>query len=260
MINWIIGVILIIWIIINRFSKNGKVIEYPLGLPRGTVRAITTILIVAFPFTYLINNQPVPGLIINAIFILVAFYFEARKSPKERMNRIIKEIKTPEEAEIEEEKQKFPLYLPKYSVRISLIILLILILIINFYGPNVAFTSTNTIADILIIIVLYIFGTSFRGIQNLKEEKEIKERIRNMKDYQNLSDIEIIENLMKERTKKWKLRGKGIFSLLMFSGIIVSLIFYQLNIDFNYQILPFYLFSIRETLLLLVNVYYGFRD
>jgi len=261
MINWIIGALLLIWIIINRFREGGKVVEYPLGLPRGTVRAITTILIVSFPFTYLLNNQAPPGLIINAIFILVAFYFEARKSPKEKLNKIIQEIKVPGNREFEKKKEKYPLYLPKYTVRISLFTLLVLILVCNYFGPQVEFISTNTIADILIIVVLYIIGNLFRGIKNIREEKKLKNRIKNLKDYQNLSDVEIIEKLMKQKPKRWKLTSKGIFSILMFIAITIALIFYQPEIDFDYTIeILFYTFSLRETLLLLVNVYYGFRD
>ncbi|MBY8989230.1 MAG: hypothetical protein KGD58_00620 [Candidatus Lokiarchaeota archaeon] len=50
MITWILLLILSIWILANRFSQNGKVAGYPLGMPRGTVRALITIMIVAFPF------------------------------------------------------------------------------------------------------------------------------------------------------------------------------------------------------------------
>ncbi|MBD3214585.1 MAG: hypothetical protein GF311_18385 [Candidatus Lokiarchaeota archaeon] len=256
MINWIIGGFIILWLFVSRIINKRKVPEYPLGLPRGSVRALTTILVVAFPFYFLFEGKPIPGLIINAIFILVAFYFEARKSPKEKMEKIISEIKMTGELEhIETEKQIYPLYLPKYSVRISLFTILILILVINFFGPNVEFTYTNTILDIVIIIVLYIIGTFFRTIKNRREEKNIKQRIKNLKDYRNLSDVEIIEQLMKKETKKWKLTGKGIFSILMFSAIATSLIMYQISFD-----IPIYTFSLRESLLLLVNVYYGFRD
>ncbi len=77
----------------KRIIKDEIAKEYPLGLPRGTIRALTTLLIVTFPFSYLLFNQAIPGYIINAIFILTAFYFEARKTIKFRIETIIKEMK-----------------------------------------------------------------------------------------------------------------------------------------------------------------------
>ena len=82
-----------------------------------------------FPYSYLIDGEEIPGIFVNAIFILIAFYFEARKSEKEKLERIIKEIKTPQEVIIEEKKQKYPLYLPKYSVRILLLMIFLSIIL-----------------------------------------------------------------------------------------------------------------------------------
>ncbi|TFF98954.1 MAG: hypothetical protein EU541_06165 [Promethearchaeota archaeon] len=229
--------------------------DYPLGLPRGTIRALTTILIVSFPFTYLLFDQGIPGLIINAIFILVAFYFEARKSPKERMKTIIKEMKNESGMEIKERKETYPLYLPKYSVRISLLIIIFLILILNYFGPQVIIEYTNTLLDILIIILLYIVGSIIRVIKQKKEENKIKEDIKSLKDYQLLSDVEIIEMLLEKETKSWTLTGKGIFSITMFSCILAALICYMTEFDIS---LGFY--SLKGLLLLSVNLYYGFRD
>ncbi|MHA1414356.1 MAG: hypothetical protein ACTSO4_17295, partial [Promethearchaeota archaeon] len=79
MISWILGGILFLWCLINRFSKNGKIESEPLEMPRGTVRALITIIIVSFPLNYLIIDKAVPSPITNAIFVLVAFYFDARK-------------------------------------------------------------------------------------------------------------------------------------------------------------------------------------
>ena len=88
MITWILGIALIIFVLIKRFGKDGRVEGYPLGMPRGTVRAIITLMVVSFPFTYIIANSQIPSEIVNTIFILVAFYFEARKGEDNRLKII----------------------------------------------------------------------------------------------------------------------------------------------------------------------------
>jgi len=88
MITWILGIFLLAYVFYKRFSKDGRVEGYPLGLPRGTVRAIITLMIVLFPFTYIINDTQIPSEVINAIFILVAFYYEARKGEDDRLKII----------------------------------------------------------------------------------------------------------------------------------------------------------------------------
>ena len=94
MITWILGIILIIWVIIKRCGKEGKIKGEPLGMPRGTVRALNTLLIVTIPFNYLLSGEEIPGMITNAILILMAFYFQTRKSGKEKLKRIVKYVKT----------------------------------------------------------------------------------------------------------------------------------------------------------------------
>ena len=66
MITWILGIILVIWVIIKRSGKEGKIKGEPLGMPRGTIRALNTLLIVTIPFNYLLLSQEIPGMITNA--------------------------------------------------------------------------------------------------------------------------------------------------------------------------------------------------
>ena len=118
MISWILGIILIIYVWIRRFSKGGRVEGFPLGMPRGTVRAIITLMIVAFPFNYIspfnfiFGETEIPAGIVNSIFILVAFYFEARKTEDTRL-KLLKEIRKPLLAKEEKRKLRKPLYLPR---------------------------------------------------------------------------------------------------------------------------------------------------
>jgi len=260
MINWIIGIIIIIWLIFNRCLQDGKVENQPLGMPKGTVRALTTLLIVLFPFWYLLVNIQIPGLIVNVIFVLIAFYFESRKSGKERLNKVIQEIKAPRMVEVSEKKEKYPLYLPKYSVRISLILILILIIFLNlFLGSPLQFEATNTFIDILLIIFIFIFGTIIRSIQNRIENKKITHQIKEMKDYKSLPNIEIIEHLMNQEESWWNQKGRSFFSLLIFLSITFSLVLYNLGVDIFIPIFKLNL-SLRAILILTIYLYYGFRE
>ncbi|MBY8986088.1 MAG: hypothetical protein KGD65_13515 [Candidatus Lokiarchaeota archaeon] len=108
MITWILSIFLLIWILANRFSQDGKIDEEPLGMPRGTVRAFITLMIVSFPFGYLLAGKTIPPLIANAIFIVVAFYFEARRSGHERLKQIVDEVKSSEQISIELREEKKP--------------------------------------------------------------------------------------------------------------------------------------------------------
>lgn len=258
MITWILFAIFSIWILINRFSEGGKVEGQPLGMPRGTVRALMTIMIVAFPFGYIMFELDIPGLIINIIFVVIAFYFEARRSEHERLKQIVDEIKSPDLVIEDLRKEKKPLYLPKYSVRFLLVLMLLLILITNYFGPRVEFKLTNTLFDLMIIITLFIIGAFFRAILKSRENKKIREKVANMDA--SLSDIQIIEKLMLEEPSWWKSTGRNILSLIMLIIVVAALLCY--SIEWDYEIFDLYDYSLTVVgiLLLLINAYYGFRD
>jgi hypothetical protein len=260
MIFLIFSIGLLVWCIYNRTKLNKKVEGQPLGMPRGTVRALITISIVTFPFTYLLTGAPIPGLITNALFILVAFYFEARKGGQDKVNRIIKLIREEKKTETPEAQEWKPLYLPKYTVRILLIVILLLVVLINSYGPNVAIQATNTLADIFIIIILFLIGTFFRLIGISKERKHITTEIHAMQDFRNQSKYEIFEKLIEEKPSWWAQKGKSFLSLFTFSAVMVALMLYSLNLDPPLLNLGFYDLTLRAGLLLFVNVYYGLRD
>lgn len=259
MITWILGTILVIFVLVKRFCKDGRVEGYPLGMPRGTVRAIITLMVVSFPFTYLINNQDIPSAIINSIFILVAFYFEARKSEKDLLH-LIKYVRNPQKEAQRDKNEKRPLYLPKYSVRSLLVIILIIVVVWNFYGPNVAFIYENTLLDILIIIAFYFVGSVFRSITLSQQKKKLRKQMENIPDYQNLSKYEIFEKIIEREPSFWKKTWKSIISILVFIAVSTSLMLYTLDLDPISIDLVFFTPSLREGLLLLINVYYGFRD
>jgi len=258
MISFILLAIFGIWVLINRFSKGGKVEGHPLGMPRGTIRGLSTILLVAFPFGYILTSEAIPSLIVNVIFVVVAFYFETRRSEHEKIKIIVEELRRPDLYIQDSTKQKMPLYLPKYSVRFLLVLMLIITLIANYVGPHVPFEVTNTIFDLLIIIILFIIGASFRSIVNSREKKRMKTRIANMDA--SLSEVEIIEKLILEETSWWKRKGRNIISVLMFIIVVISLICFSFKWDLTIFDLPDYSLTLVGFLLLLINAYYGFRD
>ena len=259
MITWILFAIFSIWILVNRFGEGGKVEGYPLGMPRGTVRALITIMLVAFPFGYIITREELPGLIINIIFIVVAFYFEARRSEHEKLKQIVDEIKRPDIVVGDLRKERKPLYLPKYSVRFLIVVMLVIVQILIFL-QGINFQVINTLTDLLLIIGLFIIGAFFRSILKSRERKKFREKIANMDA--SLSDVQIIEKLMLEEPSWWKRTGKNILSLIMLIVVIVALLCYTFNWDYTlFEIpTPYYSLTIVGLFLLLVNVYYGFRD
>jgi len=265
MISWIIGGVLLVWILANRFSQDGKIKGQPLGMPRGTVRALVTIMIVAFPFSYLIFPEffgnLIPGLIINSIFIVVAFYFEARRGEKEKLVQIVEELKDHDLMMEEKVSQKKPLYLPKFTVRFSLVVLLLLFIVINWLGPSVPFEQTNSLVDLLLIIGFFIIGAFFRSISKVREKKNIKEQIGNMDA--SLSDAEVIKKLMLRELSWFKRKGKNILSILVLVAVIVALFCYTFKIDYELitlTTLDNYRLTLVGLLLIFINTYYGFRD
>ena len=256
MITWILGGILAVWCLVWRFFiPGGKVEGQPLGMPRGTVRAFITMLIVSFPLGYLLVGEEIPSFITNSIFVMVAFYFTTRKSGEAKLWRSIREIIDPSKA-IEAKKQKKPLYLPKYSVRSSIVILLALILVFNIFGPNVPVEATDTLFDLLTMVLLFIAGALFGSFLRLFGKKDLEDRVKSIPSYESLSVAEIVEKLAHEEAKSWlKRESRNILSTLILICVIISLICY--TVDWDYVL---WIFSFRDSLLLLVNAYYGFRD
>jgi hypothetical protein len=263
MITWILGTILVIFVLVKRFSTDGRVEGYPLGMPRGTVRAIITLMIVSFPFNYippfnfLLLETQIPAEIVSSIFILVAFYFEARKGEDSRL-KLIQEVRKPEKAAEEKKREKKPLYLPKYSVRISLMALLAIYFLIDIIQP-LNIEIQNTLIDILVIAILYFVGTFFRAIGTSIQKKKLKDQIELIPNYQELSKYDILEKLDEQKRGSAKNVGKSLFSILVFIAVTIALFLFTIGQD---PILTFGIISIsiRRILLLVINIYYGFRD
>ncbi|MFX0100023.1 MAG: hypothetical protein ACFFCS_10625 [Candidatus Hodarchaeota archaeon] len=252
----IFGLFLFAIVLGKRLRKDGKVEKYPLGMPRGTVRALVTLLIVSFPLNYLIVSIAVPDVIINAIFILVAFYYEARKGSEDNVKEILDEYKKIEDPN---KKEKYPLYLPRYSVRIILLLIIILTIGINFFGPKLTFATTETFTDIIFIIVLFFIGTVFRKVATRRKEKKIKKKITELMQNPELTKYQIVAMIAEEEPSQLEIRGKNFLSIFVLFSALLALAFFIIDFNPNYNAI-IYTFSLRDTLLLLINVYYGYRD
>lgn len=137
---------------------------------------------------------------------------------------------------------------------------MVLIILINAFGPNVPFETTNTLFDILIIICLYFVGTSFRAIGLARQRRKLKKQIEMIPDYQNLPKFEILAKIDDQKPSWWLQKGRSIVSILVFFAVVIALLSFTIGWDYTLYSLPFYEITIRNLLLLLVNVYYGFRD
>ena len=139
-------------------------------------------------------------------------------------------------------------------------IILVFIQITIFLTPSISFDTTNTLADVLLIVSLFIIGAFFRSIVNAREKKKIKAQVGDIDA--SLSDVEIIEKLMLQEPSWWKTRGKSLLSIIMLVITTVALLFYTFHLDYLIVSYPQYgiTLTVQGMLLLLVNVYYGFSD
>lgn len=258
MITLILECILFGYVLIRRLRSDGEIEGQPLGMPKGTVRALITIAVVSFPFHYLLANEPTPSLITNAIFILIAFYFQNRKKGDTKLNRMYDHMKD-EQYTQDKDDQFQPLYLPRYTVRCILLALVVSIIIYNEFGPDFTFETTNTMIDILSIIMLFFFGAFLKVIRTRKEKKELEIRMDKLEGEKELDRFQIMQVMIEEDPSWLAQKGKSLLSIITLSAVLFSLILFSIDEDLII-ILPFYTFSLRDTLLLLINVYYGYRD
>ena len=115
---------------------------------------------------------------------------------------------------------------------------------------------TNTLIDILVIAILYFIGTFFRAIGQIFSKKKLKERIEEIPTYQELSKYDILEKLDQQKRGSINNIGRNLFSIIVFIAVTSALFLFTIDIDFTL----IFNVSLRRSLLLLINLYYGFRD
>ncbi|MBN2157213.1 MAG: hypothetical protein JW776_14305 [Candidatus Lokiarchaeota archaeon] len=265
MITWLLAVFLLLWIFEERLLKKKNVVGVPLGLPEGTVRACIALLIVTFPLNQLILYELFPSLFpitiqqwyISTLFVVVAFYFEARAFEKS-IPQLLKEIKDP--AKYVQTRNELPLYFPRFTVRIILFSLLILTVVLTGLGvfsETLEFSSTNTITELIFIVFFFIIGLIFRRIHQKQLKRKIQTRLREHEG----THEELIE-ILEEQERKIGRVTEGFLAILMLSVLIIVLIFYTINWNRDLFFIPLVnvQVSLRMGMILLFNLYFGYRQ
>ncbi|MHA1669121.1 MAG: hypothetical protein ACTSV5_00950 [Promethearchaeota archaeon] len=109
------------------------------------------------------------------------------------------------------------------------------------------------------IIALYFVGNVFRTIRISREKKKLKKEILKIEDYQSMSKHVLYAKLVELKPGKSKNTWKNLFSIITFISITISLMLYTIGLDYYIFILITNI-SLRHILLLIINVYYGYRD
>ncbi len=137
----------------------------PLGLPRGSVRALLTLLIVSVVIVELARGHEVELLWTETLMIALAHYFTSR-----RFIRLSPELihRLTEEGQIEAESR--PLFLPRYSIRVILIAAFVGLAVYLFRHDRLLHSQA---VSILGVVFAYLFGIlarvrSVRGWEDLK--------------------------------------------------------------------------------------------
>ena len=130
----------------------------PLGLPRGSVRAALTLLIVAVVIVDLMRGRDAEPLWIEALMIALAHYFTSR-----RFINLSADVIRRLEAEGHIELEPRPLYLPRHSIR-ALIVLAFVGLAVYLFREDKLLQSQALV--ILGVIFAFVLGTMARGIRS----------------------------------------------------------------------------------------------
>jgi hypothetical protein len=128
----------------------------PLGLPKGSVRALLTLTVVAVVVTDLARGQDTDVLWKQTLLVALAHYFATRRIvalPGDVIERL--------EQERVIEQERHPLFLPRYSIR--------LIIVAAFVGVAVYLYRERKLFEprtvsLLGIVFAYLFGTLVRGV------------------------------------------------------------------------------------------------
>jgi hypothetical protein len=87
-------------------------------------------------------------------------------------------------------------------------------------------------------------------------KKKLKVQIEEIQNYQELSKYDILEKLDNQKRGGITNVGKSLFSIIVFIAVTTALFLFTFDLDFSL----IFDVSLRRALLLLINLYYGFRD
>ncbi len=125
-------------------------IRTTLGLPRGSVRALLTLIIVSVVVTESVRGHAVPIFWTETLMIAMAHYFTSR-----RFMQLAPEVIQRLEEEGHIEKESNPLFLPRHSIRI-IILLTFVALGVYLYKQNQLFNAEAL--SVLGTVFAYLIG------------------------------------------------------------------------------------------------------
>lgn len=128
----------------------------PLGLPRGSVRAVLTLVIVAVVVIELVRGHQIPMLWTETLMIALAHYFTSRRFiqlPQQVLRRL--------ESEGYLDFERNPLYLPRHTIR-AIVVLSFAGLAVYLYRQNRLFEQDSL--AILGTVLAYLVGVLLRPV------------------------------------------------------------------------------------------------
>jgi hypothetical protein len=155
----------------------------PLGLPRGSVRAVLTLLIVSVVVVNLLRGREVEALWIESLMIALAHYFTSRRFihfPADVMARL--------EAEGHVEQEPRPLYLPRHSIRAIIVVAFVGVAVYLYREGRL---QTQTLL-ILGVIFAYLLGIVARAVRKWWTKGEKGPALRSFADVKALAVLSIL--------------------------------------------------------------------
>ncbi len=251
MLSWILLILLTVWMLRNRVGQGKVDSTTGLGMPEGTIRAWLAIVIVSIPFTFFWRNEPVPSLVASMVFATIAFYFGKRiekSSVQEAVMKISEERK-------KQTRDKLPMYLPKYTVRIILVLLVVLLFINSYFVTRPLPAMTNMFIDILAIIGSYVIGMLGRATEVSAAKHKILDRM-NKKGQSLQQATQELEPELRVKTK----RIGAAAAYIVCAALIVVMVLYAFDAPIDIPLFAGLSLPLRETLFVYVNFYFGFRQ
>lgn len=137
----------------------------PLGLPRGSVRALLTLMIVAVIVIEAARGREVPLLWTETLMIALAHYFTSR-----RFVQLAPEVLERLETEGHLPQESHPLYLPRHTIRCVIILAFLGLAAYLYYDNRLLAPQSRTILGTVFAYFLGLLAGGFVGWWNQGQE------------------------------------------------------------------------------------------
>ncbi len=128
-------------------------VQPPLGLPRGSIRALVTLAVAASCWVLMIGDQPVPHYLLNLLLAIVGYYFGFRQKTAAANPATEAYVRAPE-----------PLHLPGGSIRTILILgFVISALAVGLHGRMIDLAHLEFFLLLAGLVAGYFFSRMFRA-------------------------------------------------------------------------------------------------